>query len=182
LLVAANSIGASLSSRGFAEFVLLSAEFIPAGARKTPCCRSANAATWKLSRPIRASQTRAIHPGDLTRFAKVLREAGIVFKGPLPGSRKRPDGSVLHWQTLTLEENPNRLLPFFIEWSAGSIHPSVDSPEGCDLLYFGAASPGADAVRTKFRQISVELSVERGDREELRARFSGRKGEFELTS
>jgi hypothetical protein len=124
----------------------------------------------------------AVHPGDLTRFAKVLGEAGIVFKGPLPGSRKRPDGSVLHWQTLTLEENPNRLLPFFIEWGAGSIHPSVDSPEGCDLLYFGAASPGADAVRTKFRQISVELSVERGDREELRARFSGRKGEFELTS
>ena len=71
----------------------------------------------------------AAHPGDLRSFAAKLANSGIAAGGPAPGSRRRPDGRVLQWQTLTLKANASDLLPFFIEWSADSIHPSVDSPK-----------------------------------------------------
>src|SRR5437588_306815 len=76
----------------------------------------------------------AAHPGNIKVLAADLAKGGIVSDGPTPGSRKRPDGSVLHWQTLNLKDDANGLLPFFIEWSADSRHPSTDAPTGCQLL------------------------------------------------
>ncbi len=42
-----------------------------------------------------------------------------------------------------------QLLPFFIEWSADTIHPSIDSPHGCALVRFEAFAPDAES-RTVF--------------------------------
>src|ERR1700688_1083283 len=83
----------------------------------------------------------AAHPGSVTTFAGKLRAAGIKFEGPTPGSRKRPDGRLLQWQTLTLADTDSGLLPFFIEWGLDSVHPSVDAPKGCTLLSFSAETP-----------------------------------------
>src|SRR5882724_3259320 len=66
----------------------------------------------------------AAHPGKLPAFAGKLRGAGIKFEGPTPGSRKRPDGQLLEWQTLMIADTESGLLPFFIEWSQDSVHPS----------------------------------------------------------
>ena len=75
----------------------------------------------------------AAHPGDLNEFATRLRNANIAFDGPNPGSRKRPDGRLLQWKTLNLKDDQSGLLPFFIEWSADTVHPSVDAPTGCKI-------------------------------------------------
>src|SRR5215475_8766884 len=80
----------------------------------------------------------AAHPGDIAAFAGKLRAAGVEFHGPIPGSRKRPDGRLLQWQTLGLGDDAEGLLPFFIEWAADSPHPSTDAPKGCTLLSFTA--------------------------------------------
>src|SRR6266849_5838961 len=58
----------------------------------------------------------AAHPGDLEALAKKLREAGVAFEGPRAGSRARPDGKVLQWNALALQDDGKGLLPFFIEW------------------------------------------------------------------
>src|SRR2546423_6585981 len=83
----------------------------------------------------------AAHPGNIKVLAADLAKGGIVSDGPTPGSRKRPDGSVLHWQTLNLKDDANGLLPFFIEWSADSRHPSTDAPTGCQILRFELLTP-----------------------------------------
>ena len=83
----------------------------------------------------------AAHPGSLSAFAEKLRAAGIKFEGPTPGSRKRPEGQLLKWQTLSLADTDSGLLPFFIEWSQDSVHPSVDAPKGCALPSFAAETP-----------------------------------------
>ena len=57
----------------------------------------------------------AAHPGDLQVLAADLAKAGIAAEGPTSGSRKRPDGSLLHWKMLNLKDDANGLLPFFIE-------------------------------------------------------------------
>src|SRR5580704_5099298 len=51
----------------------------------------------------------AAHPGDLNSFAARLRDAGLDFDGPNPGSRKRPDGRLLQWNTLNLKNDHDGL-------------------------------------------------------------------------
>jgi catechol 2,3-dioxygenase-like lactoylglutathione lyase family enzyme len=124
----------------------------------------------------------AAHPGDLDSFAKKLREAGVTFDGPTPGSRKRPDGRVLHWKTLNLADDRNGLLPFFIEWSPDSLHPSADSPKGCSLLRFEAAAPDPENLAKQTSLLGLDLPIAKAHQPQLRATIAGPKGQFIVTS
>jgi catechol 2,3-dioxygenase-like lactoylglutathione lyase family enzyme len=124
----------------------------------------------------------AAHPGDLRSFAKRLQQAGLAFEGPTPGSRKRPDGRLLQWQTLTLKDDASGLLPFFIEWSANSLHPSADSPAGGHLVRLELATPEADQLAKMLALLSLQVPVVKAEQPQLRARLAGPKGNLELTS
>ncbi|HEV3375357.1 MAG TPA: VOC family protein [Candidatus Acidoferrum sp.] len=124
----------------------------------------------------------AAHPGDLGSFAKKLREGGVAFEGPSPGSRKRPDGRVLQWQTLTLKENPYWLLPFFIEWSANSLHPSADAPPGCRLIRFEAVTPEPDKLAKTAALLSLDVAITKGAKPQLRATIAGPKADLSAAS
>jgi len=124
----------------------------------------------------------AAHPGDLRYFAKKLQEAGVAFDGPTPGSRKRPDGRVLEWQTLTLKDNASSLLPFFIEWSADSLHPSADSPAGCRVMRFELVTSDPDQLGKTAALVSLEVLITKGDKPQLRATITGPKGTLLLNS
>ena len=124
----------------------------------------------------------AAHPGDLGSFAKKLREGGVIFDGPTPGSRKRPDGRILNWETINLKDDRGGLLPFFIEWSADSKHPSEDALHGCRLDSFSAVSPNPDALLGRIQALSLEMPVVRGEKEYLVAKLSSAKGSFEINS
>jgi hypothetical protein len=124
----------------------------------------------------------AAHPGDLDVFAKKLREAGVAFEGPTPGSRARPDGRVLHWKTINLADDHHGLLPFFIEWSTDSAHPSTDAPKGCTLDYFEVNSTNPDELTQLIKKIGIDLPVEHSDKSRLRALLTGPKGDLGVTS
>jgi hypothetical protein len=123
----------------------------------------------------------AAHPGKLQDLASRLGEAGVVTQGPTPGSRKRPDGSVLHWATLALKDDGDGLLPFFIAWGAESVHPSIDAPKGCALNEFWVESPKAAELAKQFALIGIGVEVKQGETARLRARIAGPKGEMELS-
>jgi catechol 2,3-dioxygenase-like lactoylglutathione lyase family enzyme len=124
----------------------------------------------------------AAHPGELDSFARKLRGASLAFKGPTPGSRKRPDGHVLNWKTLNLTDDRDGLLPFFIEWSADSPHPSADAPKGCSLLHFEVATPDPDALSKQIALLGLDLRIAKADKPQLRATIAGPKGQFSFTS
>jgi Glyoxalase-like domain len=124
----------------------------------------------------------AAHPGDLQSFAARLANSGVAASGPTPGSRRRADGRVLQWKTLTLKDDAASLLPFFIEWSADSIHPSADSPKGCSLLRFEAASPDPEPLSKQAALLGLDFPIVKGDNAQLRATISGPKGQFIVTS
>jgi catechol 2,3-dioxygenase-like lactoylglutathione lyase family enzyme len=124
----------------------------------------------------------AAHCDDLAALAKKLREAGVAFEGPTPGSRKRPDGRVLHWQTLVLKANASWLLPFFIEWSADSVHPSVDAPQGCCIVRLEAATSHPEELAKTAALLSLDLPITKGDKPQLHATFGGPKGTLEANS
>jgi glyoxalase-like protein len=124
----------------------------------------------------------AAHPHDIQSLATKLAESGIKAEGPTPGSRKRPDGQVLHWNTLTLHDNAQGLLPFFIEWSADSLHPSADSPKGCSLLYFQAATPDPGNLRKMTALLGLDLPISKAEKPLLVATVAGPEAQFTVTS
>jgi len=124
----------------------------------------------------------AVHPGDIAAVAKRLRENQIAFQGPDDGSRKRPDGRVLHWKTLNLADDRHGLLPFFIEWSADSLHPSADAPAGSRLEYFKVMNPDRDELSQAFQRIGIDVPVERSDRARLVGLISGPKGDLGVST
>jgi glyoxalase-like protein len=124
----------------------------------------------------------AAHPGDLEKFSAHLRVSGIAFEGPRPGSRQRPDGKLLQWKSLTLKDDHGGLLPFFIEWSADSLHPSVDAPKGCTLTHFGAVTPKPGDLSKVAGLLQLDMSILAGDKTALQAVIIGPKGELALTS
>ena len=124
----------------------------------------------------------AAHPGDLEKFSGRLREANIAFDGPRPGSRQRPDGKLLQWKTLNLKDDKDGLLPFFIEWSSNSLHPSEDAPKGCRLTHFGGLTPNRDELAKIANLLQIDLSLSPADKPALRATIVGPKGELRVTS
>jgi hypothetical protein len=124
----------------------------------------------------------AAHPGKLSSFARKLHDAGIAFEGPTPGSRKRPDGRLLQWQTLALKEDASGLLPFFIEWSRDSAHPSTDAPKGLRLLRFELVTPQPEALAKTAALLALEVPIVKGKEPQLEATVVGPKGELALNS
>lgn len=124
----------------------------------------------------------AAHPGSLADFAKKLHAAGIAFHGPTPGSRKRPDGRLLQWQTLNLDEHDSGLLPFFIEWDADSPHPASDAPQGCWLVRFELVTRNPEALRKAVELMSLGATVTKGAKPQIRVSVTGPKGELDLAS
>ena len=124
----------------------------------------------------------AVHPSDIAAIAKQLRENKIAFTGPDDGSRKRPDGRVLTWKTVNLADDHHGLLPFFIEWSVDTVHPSKDAPEKCSLAYFEIMSDDPDELSATLKRIGLDLPVQRSDKSRLRALISGPKGDLGIST
>ncbi len=124
----------------------------------------------------------AVHPGDIQVLAADLARAGVAVEGSKAGTRKRPDGSVLHWKTLNLKDDANGLLPFFIEWSADSAHPSEDAPSGCQLLRFELLAPDPAALAKTTTRLKLAAPIAKGSSPQLHAVISGPKGQLDITS
>jgi len=120
----------------------------------------------------------AAHPGDLNQFATRLRDANIDFDGPNPGSRKRPDGRLLQWKTLNLKDDQSGLLPFFIEWSADTIHPSADAPAGCKIVGFELAAPNDAEINHISALLNLDVPIAHSEKPRLHARIAGPGGKL----
>jgi len=119
---------------------------------------------------------------NIEAFAAKLKQDGIAADGPTPGSRKRPDGKELHWQTLTLKDDANGLLPFFIEWSSSTTHPSADAPTGCQLLRFELDTPNPAPLAILTAKLRLDAIIIKGTTPQLRATIKGLTGTLSLTS
>ena len=113
----------------------------------------------------------AAHPGNLDEFASRLHAAGLAFEGPTPGSRKRPDGQFLQWKTLNLHDDHDGLLPFFIEWSADTTHPSVDAPHGCEIIGISLTAPDSWELGHLCKLLELDTPVTNGVPSTLVARI-----------
>jgi glyoxalase-like protein len=124
----------------------------------------------------------AVHTTDIAALAKKISDAGFAIQRPADGSRARPDGKLLRWKSFRLRDDRGGLLPFFIEWSRDSVHPSVDAPAGSRLERLFAVGPEPKDLAAVYQRLEVEIAIERGEKARLRARIAGPKGEVEFSS
>jgi hypothetical protein len=122
----------------------------------------------------------AVHTTDIAAVASRCRQAGIAFQGPIAGSRARPDGKMLHWQSLNLNDDRKGLIPFFIQWGADTVHPSVDAPAGCELKSFAVVTPESSALSLEFQKLGIAADVVNGQTSKLRASITGPAGYLNL--
>jgi hypothetical protein len=121
---------------------------------------------------------------DIDAVSETARAAGFEVSGPEEGSRARPDGTVLRWKTLRLENDLGHAgvepIPFFIEWAADSKHPSQDSPGGCELLSFRIEHPKSADVAAVLAALGIPVRVEAAASARLSATLRTPMGEASL--
>lgn len=115
----------------------------------------------------------ALGSTDLERTRNLLGDAGIELGAPAPGSRRKPDGSLLAWQTAELVSPGSDASPFFIQWT-GPGTPADNTPKGCTLSRLSLAVDSqlrkmlqtldvpVDFVEQGVAPISIELSCPTG--------------------
>jgi hypothetical protein len=72
-------------------------------------------------------------------------------------------------------------VPFFIEWAAGSLHPSQDSPKGCTLRSFEIEHPEPARVIEALEKLGITAKVGSAKRARLLATLSTPRGEVQLS-
>ncbi len=117
---------------------------------------------------------------DLRRNMQV---GGLSYDPPTTGSRTRPNGRVVEWVNLYPVNFPNHLpsvLPFFIQWSSNSVHPSADSPGGCTLASLRFESPIAESAADLFRRLGLRADVRSGPQSRILVTLTTPRGHVEL--
>lgn len=120
----------------------------------------------------------AINVPDVKLELERLSKAGLEGTGPLEGSRRRPDGTLLEWETGSVGPgDPGSSLPFFIHDKTDRrqrVLPSV-SLAGSDLLGIGIVVIGIsdlDSVVSRFRKAYGFRAPETLDDPEFGARLA----------
>lgn len=121
---------------------------------------------------------------DIAAIAENARRTAQPIVGPIEGSRARPDGKVLQWKTLLVRNKfamqAAEPIPFFIEWASGSVHPSQDSPVGCELQSFEIEHPDSWGVVNALKSLGIDAKVMYARNARLRAMLQTPKGTVEL--
>lgn len=93
----------------------------------------------------------AVHTHTLDQLLRRVRAAGFPTAEPSPGSRRTPDNTLLAWRTAAATGPGLDLAPFFIEWGAGTAHPSTTSPGGCRLASWTVIAPDITRLSAFFK-------------------------------
>ena len=129
--------------------------------------------------------TWAAKSDDIDALAKRAKEHSFEIFGPRDGSRSRPDGKILKWKTLAVVNQFGgqgiEPFPFFIQWSADSLHPSQDSPKGCELVSFEVEHPKANELLKTFEKFGIEIKVKEAKNIRLIANLKTPKGNVPLS-
>ena len=114
---------------------------------------------------------------DATHAAALTQgyDAGDVMNG----SRLRPDGVKIVWRSTRLVGWPppgDGLVPFLIEWGAGTSHPSTTSPGSCTLVGLRAQHPNPTAIQGMLAALGLDVPVTAGPSPALYAQIETPKG------
>lgn len=122
----------------------------------------------------------AVGTVDIASAKKMADAAGIKTLGPAPGSRKRPDGQMLRWQVLGIEQT-TPLVPFFIQWEKGSPHPSSDAPKLGIVKSLRFESPQPEQLRRILAGVGVSADIAKSETAAIALTVETAKGPIQIS-
>jgi hypothetical protein len=122
----------------------------------------------------------AVRTHNLNQTKEKLKAAGFIPSESKDGSRAKPDGTVLSWTTFGIENHA--ALPFFIEWGAGTLHPSASSPAGCTLQSVSISTPDVEVLNKLNTTLQLGLTVTKGTQQQLHLIIDTPKGQVSFPS
>ncbi len=120
--------------------------------------------------------TWSAHTDDIDGLCERVNQSGIEHSDIADGSRVTDAGTALRWRTLSLNSVGGQLVPFFIEWSPDTIHPSVSSPKGCLLKSFKIFDPYPKQVEQILKSVGLSSKVEHGPHASMEITIESPKG------
>jgi hypothetical protein len=116
-----------------------------------------------LDNPVKARLAAWILREEaIESLAARANAAGLGLGEPTPGSRERPDGTVLTWKlTDPYATRMGGALPFLIAWG-DTPHPATQAPRAGTLAGMRIEHPEPGVVRAALRVLGVEMDVEKG--------------------
>lgn len=106
--------------------------------------------------------------------------AGLEPGDIVAGSRMRPDGCELKWETMGFGKTYDGMIPFAINWLTLDDHPSISAPKGLRITALWFEHPKSIEVRDSLTAIGVNARVVQIEAPRLRASIVGPKGEIEI--
>ena len=122
----------------------------------------------------------AVSTTDVSALRASFGSIGMRLSAPEPGSRVRPDNSVLEWVTFGFEQFDHPLAPFFIQWQRQDLHPSRTSPAGCRLVSIRLRDPAPAMLRRAVRPLRLAVAVDQGPERQMEVRLSCPRGSVTL--
>jgi hypothetical protein len=122
----------------------------------------------------------ALQTSAIGATVEQLRNAGFKVHGPLPGSRRAPDGALLAWQSAAIAELG--LTPFFIEWSKDTPHPSHTSPAGCSFVRMELTHPSPQPLQGLFKVVGFSGTICVEERAAMKVTLDCPRGRVEFGS
>lgn len=119
---------------------------------------------------------------EIDAVAQRAKAANLLTMGPIDGSRARPDGKLLKWRSLTVAREADKelvyfnVVPFFIHWDKDSLHPSQDSPTGCQLLSLEFEHPEAAKIAEMMKSLGIKTKIAKADSPAIKATLKTPKG------
>lgn len=123
---------------------------------------------------------------EIETLAQNARNSKLAIAGPMDGSRMRPDGKLLKWRSLIVVREADKeviyfnVIPFFIQWDKESLHPSQDSPAGCQLLSLEFQHPDAASIAKVMEVIGIKAKIAKAASPAINAALNTPKGKIEL--
>lgn len=102
----------------------------------------------------------ALKSDNLERDATLLKKIDPLHGEIVAGNRNLADGSTLRWRMTLPQATPLvDLLPFFLDWSASSFHPTERMGPGFELLDLSFAHFDPEALATHFARFGFEAEI-----------------------
>ncbi len=122
----------------------------------------------------------AVFPQDPDAIRAAMKRRGLSLSSPEAGSRRRPDGQMLEWETLEYKGFDHPLAPFFIRWRNLAQHPSRTTRGGCRLVSLRLVDPQAAALANAIQPLRLGISVDRGPESRMEVKLICVRGEVLL--
>ncbi|MDP7609692.1 MAG: VOC family protein [Candidatus Marinimicrobia bacterium] len=122
----------------------------------------------------------AVGSYDLHTTAAHMSDIDLTVSKPKAGRRKKPNGELLNWQTVSFAQGMTTELPFFIRWDNLVNSPAKNSPKGCKLTQLSVYTRNLTDLKNIVRKLNIPINIQEAKKTSLVIELKCPKGRVKI--